>query len=214
MIDICDFACGLSRQLYGLSIASERPGHRMAETWHPLGHGRRDQRVQLPGRGLGVELRARRRLRRLRWCGSRPRRRRSPRSRVSRSSVVRARASRSRGTPAPEGLSEVIIGDAQGRRAARRRSPRPARQRHGLDAHGSRHRSARRSALRSLAARARRQQRDDRHAFGRSRSRRARRSLQRRRHVRAALHVAASAHRAREHQGRADDASRARLRAR
>jgi aldehyde dehydrogenase (NAD+) len=37
MIDICDFACGLSRQLYGLSIASERPGHRMAETWHPLG---------------------------------------------------------------------------------------------------------------------------------------------------------------------------------
>src|ERR1044072_8029772 len=37
MIDICDFACGLSRQLYGLSIASERPGHRMGETWHPLG---------------------------------------------------------------------------------------------------------------------------------------------------------------------------------
>ncbi len=37
MIDICDFACGLSRQLYGLAIASERPGHRMAETWHPLG---------------------------------------------------------------------------------------------------------------------------------------------------------------------------------
>jgi aldehyde dehydrogenase (NAD+) len=37
MIDICDFACGLSRQLYGLTIASERPGHRMAETWHPLG---------------------------------------------------------------------------------------------------------------------------------------------------------------------------------
>ena len=37
MIDICDFAAGLSRQLYGLTIASERPGHRMAETWHPLG---------------------------------------------------------------------------------------------------------------------------------------------------------------------------------
>ncbi|HEU4412256.1 MAG TPA: aldehyde dehydrogenase family protein [Polyangiaceae bacterium] len=37
MIDICDFACGLSRQLYGLTIASERPGHRMAEAWHPLG---------------------------------------------------------------------------------------------------------------------------------------------------------------------------------
>ena len=37
MIDICDFAVGLSRQLYGLTIASERPGHRMAETWLPLG---------------------------------------------------------------------------------------------------------------------------------------------------------------------------------
>jgi aldehyde dehydrogenase (NAD+) len=37
MIDICDFAVGLSRQLYGLTIASERLGHRMMETWHPAG---------------------------------------------------------------------------------------------------------------------------------------------------------------------------------
>ncbi len=37
MIDICDFAVGLSRQIYGLTIASERPGHRMMESWHPLG---------------------------------------------------------------------------------------------------------------------------------------------------------------------------------
>lgn len=37
MIDICDFAVGLSRQLYGLTIATERPGHRMMEIWHPLG---------------------------------------------------------------------------------------------------------------------------------------------------------------------------------
>lgn len=37
MIDICDFAVGLSRQLYGLTMVSERPGHRMMETWHPLG---------------------------------------------------------------------------------------------------------------------------------------------------------------------------------
>src|SRR5205085_11601724 len=37
MIDICDFAVGLSRQLYGKTIASERPGHRLVETWHPLG---------------------------------------------------------------------------------------------------------------------------------------------------------------------------------
>ena len=37
MIDICDFAVGLSRQLYGLTMPSERPGHRMAELWHPMG---------------------------------------------------------------------------------------------------------------------------------------------------------------------------------
>ncbi|MGH3359518.1 MAG: aldehyde dehydrogenase family protein, partial [Nocardioidaceae bacterium] len=37
MIDICDFAVGLSRQLYGKTMASERPGHRLMETWHPLG---------------------------------------------------------------------------------------------------------------------------------------------------------------------------------
>jgi aldehyde dehydrogenase (NAD+) len=37
MIDICDFAVGLSRQLYGLTVASERPSHRMMEQWHPLG---------------------------------------------------------------------------------------------------------------------------------------------------------------------------------
>ncbi len=37
MIDICDFAVGLSRQLHGLTIATERPGHRMMETWHPMG---------------------------------------------------------------------------------------------------------------------------------------------------------------------------------
>ncbi|MFH8631976.1 aldehyde dehydrogenase family protein [Streptomyces lydicus] len=37
MIDICDFAVGLSRQLYGRTIAGERPGHRLSESWHPLG---------------------------------------------------------------------------------------------------------------------------------------------------------------------------------
>ena len=37
VIDICDFAVGLSRQLHGLTIASERPQHRLAEQWHPLG---------------------------------------------------------------------------------------------------------------------------------------------------------------------------------
>ncbi len=39
MIDICDFAVGLSRQLHGLTMHSERPGHRMYEQYHPLGIG-------------------------------------------------------------------------------------------------------------------------------------------------------------------------------
>jgi aldehyde dehydrogenase (NAD+) len=37
VVDICEFAVGLSRQLYGLTIASERPDHKLLETWHPLG---------------------------------------------------------------------------------------------------------------------------------------------------------------------------------
>ena len=37
VVDICEFAVGLSRQLYGLSVASERPDHKLLETWHPLG---------------------------------------------------------------------------------------------------------------------------------------------------------------------------------
>ena len=66
MIDICDFAVGLSRQLYGLTIASERPGHRLMEKWHPLGRGRCHQRVQLPGSGVVLERGARAGLRRSR----------------------------------------------------------------------------------------------------------------------------------------------------
>ena len=64
MIDICDFAVGLSRQLYGRSIASERPGSPAHGDVAPARAGRRDQRLQLPGRGLELERRARARLRR------------------------------------------------------------------------------------------------------------------------------------------------------
>ena len=66
MIDMCDFAVGLSRQLYGLTIASERPRHRLAEQWHPAGTGRRDHGLQFPGRRLGLERDARPGLRRCR----------------------------------------------------------------------------------------------------------------------------------------------------
>ena len=55
MIDICDFAVGLSRQLYGLTIASERPDHRMMENWHPLGVVGIITAFNFPGRGMVVE---------------------------------------------------------------------------------------------------------------------------------------------------------------
>ena len=52
MIDICDFAVGLSRQLYGLTMHSERPLHRMYEQWHPDGDRGHHLRFQLPRRRL------------------------------------------------------------------------------------------------------------------------------------------------------------------
>ncbi len=64
MIDMCDFAVGLSRQLYGLTIAlrAAPPPHVRAVA--PARTGRRHHRLQLPGRRVGLERRARRRLRR------------------------------------------------------------------------------------------------------------------------------------------------------
>jgi aldehyde dehydrogenase (NAD+) len=55
MIDICDFAVGLSRQLYGLTIASERAAPPHDGDLAPARRGRRHLGVQLPGRGVGVE---------------------------------------------------------------------------------------------------------------------------------------------------------------
>jgi aldehyde dehydrogenase (NAD+) len=57
MIDVCDFAVGLSRQLYGLTIQSERPKHRLMEQWHPLGLVGVITAFNFPRRGLGLELR-------------------------------------------------------------------------------------------------------------------------------------------------------------
>ncbi len=58
VIDICEFAVGLSRQLYGLTIASERPDHKLLETWHPAGRGRHHLGLQLPDGGVRLERRA------------------------------------------------------------------------------------------------------------------------------------------------------------
>ena len=55
MIDICDFAVGQSRMLYGLTMPSERPRHRMYEQWHPLGPIGGDNGIQLPLGGMVLE---------------------------------------------------------------------------------------------------------------------------------------------------------------
>ena len=64
MIDMCDFAVGLSRQLYGLTMHSERPRAPHVRAVAPAGRRRHHHRLQLPGRGLGLERRDRRGLRR------------------------------------------------------------------------------------------------------------------------------------------------------
>ena len=66
MIDMADFAVGLSRQLYGVTMASERPGHRMYEQWHPLGVAGVITAFNFPGGRLGLERADRRGVRRLR----------------------------------------------------------------------------------------------------------------------------------------------------
>jgi aldehyde dehydrogenase (NAD+) len=111
MIDICDFAAGLSRQLYGLTIASERPGHRMSETWHPLGVVGVISAFNFP-----VAVWA--------WnfalaivCGDsvvwKPSEKTPLTALACRAAFARAAAAYARsGTPVPDGLCEVVIGDA------------------------------------------------------------------------------------------------------
>ena len=107
MIDICDFAVGLSRQLYGLTIATERPNHRMMETWHPLGVCGVISAFNFP---VAVWS----------WnaalafvCGDpvvwKPSEK-TPLTALATQAIVR-RAMERFGPDAPEGLSELIIGD-------------------------------------------------------------------------------------------------------
>ncbi len=110
MIDICDFACGLSRQLYGLTIASERPGHRMSETWHPLGVVGVISAFNFPVAVWAWNSA-------LAWvCGDsvvwKPSEK-TPLTALACHALFERACARfaESGTPAPKGLSEVIIGD-------------------------------------------------------------------------------------------------------
>ena len=185
MIDICDFAVGLSRQLYGLTIASERPGHAHARDLAPAGRVRRHHRLQLPRRGLGLERGAGAGLRRpgdleavgedaadARWPppriferAARPLRRCAGRPAAGASSAAARPARRWSRT------RDVAIVSATGStRMGRAVAPAVA------------------AALRPLHPRARRQQRHDRRALGRPRHGAARDRVLGRRHLRPALH--------------------------
>ena len=108
MIDICDFAVGLSRQLYGLTIASERPGHVMRETWHPLGPCAVITAFNFPGAvwswNAALAL----------VCGDpviwKPSEK-TPLTALACSAIL-ARAIARFGADAPEGLAQVVVGGA------------------------------------------------------------------------------------------------------
>ena len=194
MIDICDFAVGLSRQLYGRTIASERPGHRMMETWHPLGVVGVISAFNFP-----VAVWA--------WnaalalvCGDpvvwKPSEK-TPLTALACDALLRRAAEGL--DDCPDGLSQVVLGGADvGETLVD--DPRVALlSATGSTAHGPGRRAARRESIRTVAAGARRQQRDDRHAVRRSRPRRAGHHVRGRRHRRPALHDAAPADRASRH---------------
>ena len=128
MIDICDFAVGLSRQLYGLTMPSERPGHKMAEYWHPMGVVGVDHGVQLSGSGVVLERSTCPGLREQRGLETF---RENPSSRQW--FAKNCWSAKLRAFPdAPGGLLQVIVGDSEagkaacGRRSGAGRSAPPA----------------------------------------------------------------------------------------
>ena len=191
MIDICDFAVGLSRQLHGLTIATERPGHRLMEQWHPLGPTGVITAFNFPvavwswNAALALvcgdpviwkpsdmtPLTAHRHQRAVRSGGRGSRRPGAPQPGRARRRRVGAALVAHPGVPLISATGSTRMGQQVGRR--------------------------RRRPLRAQHPRARRQQRGDRRAVGRPRARRARHHLRRRGHRRPALHDVAPADRPR-----------------
>ena len=191
MIDICDFAVGLSRQLYGRTIATERADHRMMETWHPLGVCGVISAFNFP---VAVWS----------WnaalafvCGDpvvwKPSEK-TPLTALATQAVVE-RAMQRFGD-APDGLSAVLIGGRDVGEALVDDARVAGRIGHRFDRHGPCRRPASRRPFRPRDPGARRQQRRHRRAVGRSRSRGPRHRLRGDGHGGPALHHAAAAVRA------------------
>ncbi len=201
MIDICDFAVGLSRQLHGLTIASERPGHRLMETWHPMGPCAVITAFNFPvavwSWNAALAL----------VCGDpvvwKPSEK-TPLTALACDALFQQAAAE---VGAPGRAQPGAAGRRRRRRGAGRAPRRADRVGHRLDPHGPRRRAGRRRPLRPADPRARRQQRGDRRADRRPRPRRPRHRLLGRRHRRPALHQPAPAHRPRVGPRRARRAS-------
>ena len=187
MIDICDFAVGLSRQLYGLTIATERPGHRMMETWHPLGVVGVISAFNFPvavwSWNAALAL----------VCGDavvwKPSEK-TPLTALAVQAIFERAAERFGDAPAGP-AAPVLIGGRDVGEALVDHPKVPLVSATGSTAHGPRGRPAAGRALRPRHAGARRQQRRHRLPVGRSRPRAARHRLRRHGHGRPALHDAA-----------------------
>ena len=191
MIDICDFAVGLSRQIYGLTIASERPGHRMMETWHPMGPCAIISAFNFPvavwSWNAALAL----------VCGDPVIWKPSEKTPLSALAAMKAfeRAAKRFGAEAPDGLAQIVIGGRGDRRGAGRLQGRADRLGDGLDPDGIGRRPESRRPVRARHSRTRRQQRDDRRALRRSRPGGPGHPVLGRRHRGAALHFAPAADR-------------------
>ena len=199
MIDICDFAVGLSRQLDGRTMPSERPGHRLMETWHPLGVVGVISAFNFPAAVWSWNT-ASRSSAATPWSGS-PRRLTplTAAGRAPRSSTAPPTSSAPRRTSTCSSSPMPTARPGARRQPRRRRwSAPPAR-----SGWAPQIAPARRRPLRQRPPGARRQQRRHRRAVGRPRPRRARHRLRRRRHRRPALHHHAPPHRPRGRRRRA-----------
>ena len=202
MIDICDFAVGLSRQLYGRTMPSERPGHRLMETWHPLGVVGVISAFNFPVGRLVVEHRRRPGLRRprdLEAVGA------GAVDRLPASAVLLGRALSEQGAPAD--VSQVLVGGAEVGQALVDHPGVALLSATGSTRMGRAVGPARRRAVRTLAAGARREQRRRRRAVGRPRPGHPRHRVLGCRDGRAAVHHDAPGDRPLQRHRRADRAA-------
>ena len=190
MIDICDFAVGLSRQLHGLTIASERPGHRLMESWHPMGPVAVITAFNFPvavwSWNAALAL----------VCGNpviwKPSDK-TPLTALACDALFERAAAE---TGAPDHLNQVLLGGAEVGAALVANDRSADRVGHRLDGDGAPRRAGRRQSLRPVDPRAGRQQRGDHRSVRRPRPGAARHRLLGGGHGGPAVHVVAAPDRA------------------